>query len=166
MPTIDPLVKDFLAQKRIAVAGVSRKREDAANLLYRKFKSAGYRVFAVNPNTDQFDGDPCYPDLKSLPEKVDGVMIVTRPANTETIVRQCIELGIPRVWMHCALGSRPKFARQAAATIGSASEEAVRLCRENNIAVIPGACPNMFLNADFGHACMRGVLRAVGALAV
>ena len=166
MPTIDALVKDFLAQKRIAVVGVSLKREDAANLLYRKFKRAGYRVFAISPHTVTFDGDACYPDLKAVPEKVDGVLVVTRPAVTDEIVRQCIALGIPRVWMHCALGSRPTFAKEAAAKIGSASAEAVRLCRENNIAVIPGACPNMFLEPDFGHACMRGLLRATGALAV
>jgi hypothetical protein len=166
MSTIDPLVKDFLAQKRIAVVGVSLKREDAANLLYRKFKRAGYRVFAISPHTAGFDGDPCYPDLKSVPEQVDGVLVVTRPEVTEEIVRQCIALGIPRVWMHCALGSRPTFAKDAAAKIGSASAEAVRLARENNIAVIPGGCPNMFLEPDFGHACMRGLLRAAGALAV
>jgi len=165
MTTIDELARDFLAQKRIAVVGVSLKREDAANLLYRKFKKSGYRVFAVNPHSAVFDGDPCYPDLKSIPEKVDGVLIVTRPAVTEEIVRQCIALGIPRAWMHGALGSRP-FLKNAAAKIGSASAEAVRLCRENNIAVIPGACPNMFLEPDFGHACMRGLLRATGALAV
>ena len=165
MPTIDPLVKDFLAQQRIAVVGVSLKREDAANLLYRKFKRAGYRVFAINPHAAAFDGDPCYPDLKSVLEKVDGVLVVTRPAVTEQIVRQCIALGIPRVWMHCALGSRPTFAKQAAAKIGSASAAAVRLGRENNITVIAGACPNMFLEPDFGHACMRGLLRAAGALA-
>lgn len=166
MPTIDPLAKDFLAQKRIAVVGVSRKREDAANLNYRKFKEAGYTVYAVNPNTNQFDGDPCYPDLKSLPEKPDGVFIVTRPANTEKVVRECVELGIKRVWMHCALGSRPTIAKDAAAKIGSASAEAVRVCRENGISVIPGGCANMFLKPDFGHTCMRGVLRVAGALAV
>ena len=165
MPTIDPQVKDFLAQKCIAVVGVSLKREDAANLNYRKFKHAGYKVFAINPNADSFDGGPCYPNLKSLPEKPDGVFIVTRPANTEKVVRECIELGIQRVWMHCALGSRPALAKDAAAKIGSASAEAVRLCRENGIAVIPGACPNMFLEPDFGHACMRGLLRLSGSLA-
>jgi predicted CoA-binding protein len=166
MAAIDSLVKDFLAQRRIAVVGVSRKREDAANLNYRKFKSAGYKVFAVNPNTDTFDGDPCYPDLKSLPEKPDGVFIVTNPANTEKVVRECVELGIKRVWMHCALGSRPRIAKDAAAKIGSASPEAVLLCRANGIAVIPGGCANMFLEPDFGHACMRGLLRLTGSLAV
>jgi hypothetical protein len=163
--TIEPLVKDFLAQKRLAVAGVSRKQADAATAIYRKLRAAGYQVFAVNPHATACDGDACYPDLKSIPEKVDGVIIITRPANTERIVRQCIELGIPRVWMHCSLGSQPKFARDAAAKITSASAEAVRLCRENNIAVIPGGCPMMFSEpVDFGHKCMRGLLHLTGSL--
>jgi predicted CoA-binding protein len=166
MPTIDPLVKDFLAQKRIAVAGVSRTKEDAANLIYRKLRGTGYRVFAVNPNTDAFDGDPCYPDLKSLPEPVDGVVIVTRPVVAEQIVRQCVDLHIPRVWMHCSLGSHPpKIFQKLAENITSASAEAVRLCRENHIAVIPGGCPMMFCEpVDLGHKCMRGTLRLIGSL--
>jgi predicted CoA-binding protein len=162
MPTIDQLVKDFLSQKSIAVSGVTRNREDAANLAYRKLKAAGYRVYAINPNTTTFDGDPCYPDLRSLPEKVDAVFIVNRPAVTEQIVRQCIELGVPRLWTHCSLGTNPRFGQG----LSSSSAEVVRLCRENNIALIPGACINMFLNADFGHAAMRGILRVVGGLSV
>lgn len=47
MPKIDALVKDFLAQKKIAVVGVSDNRETGCNLAYRKFKSAGYAVSAV-----------------------------------------------------------------------------------------------------------------------
>ena len=49
MAKIDTLVQDFLAQKRIAVVGVSDKRETGCNLSYRKFKAAGYTVSAVNP---------------------------------------------------------------------------------------------------------------------
>jgi predicted CoA-binding protein len=164
MPTIDPLVKDFLAQKRIAVVGVSETHAGAANENYKKFKNAGYTVYAVNPKSETFGSDPCYPNLKALPEKPDGVFIVVNPRNTEKVVQECIELGIPRVWMHCALGSSPTIAKEGAAKVGSASAEAVRLCRENGIAVIPGACANMFLKPDFGHACMREFLRLTGAL--
>lgn len=162
MPTIDLLVKDFLSQKSIAVSGVTRNREDAANLAYKKLKDAGYRVYAINPNVTTFKGDPCYPDLRSLPEKVDAVFIVNQPAITEQIVRQCIELGVPRVWTHCSLGTNPRFAQ----SISSSSAEVARLCRENNITLIPGACINMFLNADGGHAAMRGLLRVFGGLNV
>src|SRR5262245_18741048 len=127
MPTIDPSDKDFLAQKRNAVAGVRRAKNDAANLIYRKLRETGHEVFAINPNAETFDGERCYPDLRSLPEPVDGVVIVTRPTITEQIVRQCVELGISRVWMHCMLGSRPKFLKKLATRITSASDEGIRL---------------------------------------
>ena len=57
MAKIDDLVQGFLAQKRIAVVGVSDKRETGCNLNYKKFKEAGYQVYAVNPRIDKFEGD-------------------------------------------------------------------------------------------------------------
>lgn len=165
MPRVNDLAKEFLSQKRIAVAGVSGTRETAANLIYRTLRGKGYTVYAVNPHAHQFLGDPCYPDLASLPEKPDGLVIVTRPAIAEDLVRQCVAAGVPRVWLHCMLGTRPRLFKDLAATIGSVSPEAVRLCRENEITVIPGSCPMQFLG-DFGHTCMRGILRMTGALEV
>ncbi|HLE51856.1 MAG TPA: CoA-binding protein [Anaerolineales bacterium] len=155
MSTVDTLAKDFLSQKRIAVAGVSRSGEDAANLIYRRLKSTGHQVFPVNPNTEAFEGDPCYPDLKSIPGGVDGVVIVTRPEVTDQIVRQCIEVGVSKVWMHQSM--------MMAGT--SVSEKAVAYCHENDISVIAGACPLMFgETADFGHKCMKFVLRVAGRM--
>jgi len=57
--TLDTKVNDFLAQKRIAVAGVSRddSHHPSANLIYRRLKSTGHEVFAVNPNLQTFDGE-------------------------------------------------------------------------------------------------------------
>ncbi len=63
MSKIEPLVQDFLAQKKIAIVGVSDKRETGCNLAYRKFKETGYAVSAVNPHLTSFEGDPCYADL-------------------------------------------------------------------------------------------------------
>jgi len=155
MSTLDAKVKDFLAQERIAVAGVSRTREDAAGLIYRKLKDTGHQVFPVNPNAETFKGDACYPDLKSIPGGVGGVVIVTRPELTAQIVRQCPDAGVSRVWMHQSL--------MVAGT--SVSQEAVEFCHENDIAVIAGACPMMYCEpVDFGHKCMRWVLRLVGGL--
>ena len=167
MATIDALARDFLAQKRLAVVGVSRTRDDAANLIYRKLRDSGYQVYPINPNTDTFDDAPCYPDLAALPEPVDGVVIVTKPERVEAVVRQCITLKIPRVWMHCSLGVHPpRMARNLAAKITSVSDEAVQLCRDHGITVIAGACPMMFCDpVDFGHKCMRGTLRLFGSLA-
>lgn len=163
MSNFDSLIQDFLAQKKIAVVGVSRTKPGAASANYRKLRDDGYKVYAVNPSATEFDGDPCYPDLKSIPDSVDGVLIFTNATIAEKVVRECVELKIPRVWMHCALGPNPKFMRDTAAKIGSASDEAVRVCRENNIAVIPGACPMMYYkDGDGFHAFMRRMLHWMG----
>lgn len=158
MAKIDELVKDFLAQEKIAVVGVSDKRETGCNAGYRKFKEAGYKVFAVNPRIASFEGDPCYPDLNSIPEKPDAVFILTNPQVTEQIVQQCVELGVGRVWMHCLMGTKPGLA----AGTTSVSQEAVESCRANGITVIPGACPNQYLKPDFGHKMMRVIFRTMG----
>jgi predicted CoA-binding protein len=158
MSKLNILVKDFLAQKKIAVVGVSDKRETGCNLGYRKFKEAGYGVYAVNPHLTTFEGDPCYPDLKSIPEKPDAVFILANPKVSEQIVEQCVDLGIRHVWMHCMMGTKPGLGANAT----SVSQEAVRVCRENGIAVIPGACPNQFLKPDFGHAMMRVMFGTIG----
>jgi predicted CoA-binding protein len=117
MAKIDLLVEDFLAQKKIAVVGVSDRRETGCNLAYRRFKGAGYEVTAVNPRLAEFEGDPCYPDLRSIPERPEAVFILKK-------------------------------------------------CREKGITVIPGSCPNQFLNADFGHSMMRVLWRTLGFLKI
>ena len=162
MARLDNLVQDFLAQKKIAIVGVSDKRETGCNLAYRRFKENGYQVYAVNPRIDSFDGAPCYPDLKSIPEKPDAVFILTGPKVSEQIVQQCVDLSIKHVWMHCMMGTKPGLA----ASMTSVSQSAVEMCKANGIAVIPGSCPNQFLKPDFGHGMMRVMWRAFGFFSV
>src|SRR5512135_3692285 len=107
MPKLNEMVQDFLAQKKVAVVGVSDKRETGCNDAYKRFKSEGYTVSAVNPRLTTFKGDPCYPDLKSIPQKPDAVFILASPRVTDQIVKECVDLGIKHVWMHCLLGTRP-----------------------------------------------------------
>jgi predicted CoA-binding protein len=154
MSNLESLVRDFLAQKKIVVAGVSRSDPNApANLIYRKLRGAGYRVFAVNPQADSVEGDRCFHDLRSLPEPVDAAVLATPAAAARRLVEECFTAGISRVWMHRSLGE------------GSVSDDAVEFCREKNIAVIPGGCPMMFCPpVDFGHKCMRWFLRLTGSL--
>ena len=154
--TLDAKVDDFLAQKRIAVAGVSRDKSHhpVGNLIYRRLKTTGHDVFPVNPNMESFEGDRCYPDLQSIPGSVDGVVIITRPQITEKIVHDCHDAGVRRVWMHQSIGKG-----------SSVSSEAVEYCRQHDISVIAGACPMMYGDgADFGHRCMRWVLKLTGGL--
>jgi predicted CoA-binding protein len=154
MVTLKEAANDFLAQKRIAVAGVSRTPAGhGANVVYTGLRSAGYEVSPVNPNADEVEGDRCYPDLKSIPGGVEAVVVGTAPDVSAGVVRECREQGIEHVWLHRAFGT------------GSVSEEAAALGAESGIRLIAGACPMMFLpGADVGHRCMRWALNLMGRL--
>lgn len=152
MATFDEKAKDFLAQQNIAVVGVSHTTQDSANLIYKTLRDKGYKVFAVNPNAETVEGDTCYPTLQSLPMLVDGAVIVTRPEVTEKIAQDCVDLHVPRVWIH-----RNAFFGQ-----GSLSNAAVTTLEQHGVEVIAGGCPMMFL--EFAHKCMKFVLKVTGQL--
>ena len=156
-PSLETKVDQFLAQRRIAVAGVSRNNNHhpAGNLIYRRLKRTGHDVFPVNPHMQTFEGDRCYPDVRSIPGGVDGVVIVTRPEIAERIVHECGDAGVRRVWMHQSMGKNGS----------SVSPAAVEYCRQHDISVIAGGCPMMYGDGvDLGHTCMRWILRLTGGL--
>ncbi|HSG41610.1 MAG TPA: CoA-binding protein [Anaerolineales bacterium] len=158
MAKIDDMVQDFLKQKKIAVVGVSDERETGCNAAYQRFKENDYQVYPINPRISTYDGATCYPDLKSIPEKPDAVFILANPKVTDEIVKQCVDLGIKHVWMHCMMGTKPGLV----GSMTSVSQNAVELCEANGINVIPGSCPNQFLEPDFAHKMMRGMWRMFG----
>ena len=145
MLKIKDAASDFLANKRIAVTGVSRKPQGhGSNTVYQRLRQRGYQVFAINPNADTVEGDPCFHDLRSIPGGVDAVVIGTRPEVAETTMRECADLGIKHVWMHRSFGR------------GSVSEAAAAYGRQRDINVIDGGCPLMFdPAADVFHKAMR-----------
>jgi predicted CoA-binding protein len=149
---IKEAASQFLANKRVAVTGVSREAKDhGSNVVYQRLRGRGYEVFAVNPNADKVEGDPSYHDLRSIPGGVAAVVIGTRPEIAEETMRECVELGIKHVWMHRGPGR------------GSVSQAAAEYGRERGIAVIDGGCPCMFApTADFGHKAMRMVFTLTG----
>jgi len=151
MRTLREAAEEFLAQPRIAVAGVSRDPGQPANLIYRRLRDTGHEVFAVNPNAAEVEGDPCHATVKDISGGVDGVVVVTPPDAAPGVVADCVTAGVPRVWLHRGMGP------------GSSSEAAVAVCREHGIAVIPGGCPNMFgATSDPGHRGMLRVLQVTG----
>jgi hypothetical protein len=147
MQNVEEAASAFLANKRVAVTGVSRTpRTHGSNNVYKRFRERGYEVFAVNPNADEVEGDRSYSDLSSIPGGVEAVVIGTRPEIAEDTMRECADLGIKHVWMHRGPGA------------GSVSDAATAYGRQHGITVIDGGCPCMFgPTADLGHRLMRVV---------
>ena len=153
MATMKEAATEFLSQKRIAVAGVSRESggSHGGNPVYVRLRARGYDVFAVNPNATEVEGDRCYPNVKAIPDGVDAVVIGTHPDVAESVMQDCIDAGIKYVWMHRGPGG------------GSVSAAATKLGRDSGVTVIDGGCPLMYdPTADFGHKMMKGVLSLVG----
>ena len=152
MTTVKEAASVFLANKRIAVTGVSRAPQGhGSNAVYKRLRARGYDVFAVNPNADEVEGDRCYHDLRDIPGGVDAVVIATRPESAEDTMRACSELGVKHVWMHRALGE------------GSVCDQATVYGRDHDVTVIDGGCPLMFdPAADVGHKMLRFVLTRTG----
>ncbi len=117
--------KEFLNKRnKIAVVGVSTNQEKWGFKIYEELKSAGFRVYPINPKHKRIGPDICYSNLEMLPEKPDVVITVVSPSVTGQVVKQCRKLGIKRVWM------QP----------GSESEKAIKFCEHNGIKVMHNAC--------------------------
>ena len=137
-------IKEFLQQPHIAVVGVSRKGDIPANHIYQKMKAEGYDVKPVNPNAEEVEGDPCYPDLESLPEKPEAVMLASTPGVSLKMVQQCIDNQVALVWMHQGIGK------------GSYSRRAEKKLEASGIKVISRGCPMMFLGkVDWFHKMLK-----------
>jgi predicted CoA-binding protein len=128
------IIEDFLAQRHLAFVGVSRDTKQFANTIYRRLRADGRTLYPVNPAAagKPLEGDRSYAQVADVPDPVDGVVVMVPADAAATVVRQAVQRGIPRVWLHRGVGR------------GSVSEEAVQVCHDNGTAVVDGACPLMF----------------------
>ena len=149
---IEQAAEEFLSCRRIAVTGVSHAPQGhGSNVVYQRLRERGYEVFAVNPNAETVEGDPAYPDLRSIPGGVDAVVIGTRAERAQAAVEEAADLGITRVWMHRSVDA------------GSVLPEAVDFGRSMGMTVIDGGCPLMFgPTSDGGHKVMCWMLKLTG----
>jgi predicted CoA-binding protein len=139
--------EDFLAERSIAVVGVSRTK-GFGNMAFSELKKKGYHVYPVNQYATGLEGEKCYRSLDELPGPVGGVLTVVPPAQTEKVVADCVRLGIRRVWMQQ----------------GSESREAIRLCEENGISAVHSACILMYATPTSFHRFHRWVWKILGKL--
>lgn len=148
MSQVPAPVANFLACRRVAVAGVSRSGNAPANAIYRRLAETGHEVFAVNPNASGIAGQPCYPTLAAIPAPIDAVMVVTHPSAAAKVAQEALDRDIRHIWFHRSFGD------------GSVSPEALGLCRSRGVEPIEGGCPLMYLQpVDPAHRAFRWWLR-------
>ncbi len=97
--TISERIDKFLKGKAFGVVGASRDREKYGNKILRCYLQHGLTAYPINPKETEIEGQPCFPDIASLPEPVHGISIITPPSVTEAIIPQASDAGIQHVWM-------------------------------------------------------------------
>jgi hypothetical protein len=142
-------IEDFLAQKRIAMVGVSRNPKDFSAELFEEFRKRGYDMVPVNPNAHEVLGQPCFAHVQEIQPPVHAALLMTTGEVTDAVVSDCAAAGIRRVWMYRAAGK------------GAVTEKAVAFCREHGIDVVPGQCPFMFLPGAGGVHKFHGFIRKI-----
>jgi predicted CoA-binding protein len=142
-------IREFLGLKRVAIVGVSRRSDDFSRALYREFRGRGYDTVPVHPQASEIEGQPCFARLEDVAPPVEGVLLMTSPEVTDTLVRDCAKAGVGRVWMYRGAGT------------GAVSPQAVAFCEANGISVIAGECPMMFLPGTAWYHRFHGLIRKI-----
>jgi predicted CoA-binding protein len=125
----------FLSSKRIALVGFSRSGKDFSRMLDTEFRKRGVEVVPVNPDATELDGRRCFPSVSAITPPVEGALILVPAARAEAVVRDCLDAGVKRVWLHRGAGA------------GSASPAALALCAARGVTPVSDLCPFMALPA-------------------
>lgn len=132
-------IEDFLALKRIAVAGVSRNKKEFSYTIWQEFLQRRYQAIPVNPNASELDGKPCFKSVADITPSVEGALIMTTGDATQAVLRDCLKAGVKKVWLYGGMAAK-----------GASKPENVAFCDENGIDAIVGFCPYMFLPGTGG----------------
>jgi len=93
------LEETMLEKKVWAVIGANQRQDKYGNMIYRRLKSKGYEVYAVNPVYDEVEGDKCYKDLSSLPKVPEVINMVVSPKRGKAFLEEAASLDVNYVWL-------------------------------------------------------------------
>jgi uncharacterized protein len=121
-------IRDVLANaKTIAIVGLSTESTKPSNMVASYLQDEGYRVIPVNPRATEILGEKCYPDLKSIPEKVDVIDIFRPPSEVPGIVEEAIAIGAGTVWMQLRIIDLESAKRAQAAGLQAVVDKCIKM---------------------------------------
>ena len=136
----------FIAQKSMAVAGISASGKRFGNIVFRTLSQKGYKLYPIHPGLKEIEGVKCYHSVKELPEHVKNLLLIIPPHQSDKTVREIPDSPVEHVWMHQ----------------GASSPESIRFCEENNIDCIHGWCILMFAEPRGFHKLHHWVRELLG----
>lgn len=141
-------IQEFLAPKKLAIAGASRNPKKFGGVIFSELLKRGFELHPVNPNATEIQGVSCVAEVAALPGDVDCLFVATPKKKTYGVVEQAVKKGIKRIWIQ----------------LSADTPEAVELARQNNIPVIAGKCIFMFAEPVNGvHSFHRWLSKTFGS---
>lgn len=144
-------IQNFLAQKRVAIIGVSRDPKNFSRILFNEFAQRGYEVLAVNLNGGEIDGHHCFDRVEDIVPTPEAVLLMTPDRVSESLLQDCKKAGVRNVWIYGYSGH------------SKVSPLVVAEVRGAGIRVIDGECPLMFFPRNGihrVHGFVRKILRS------
>ena len=92
-------IQDFIAAQPIALIGVSRNPKKFGYAAFKELKEKGMDIIPVNPHAAEILGEKTYPDVKSLPETVRSIIIMTKKDQTASVIREAMGKGMKHIWI-------------------------------------------------------------------
>jgi len=121
-------IQDFLAPKKLAIAGASRNPKKFGAIVFSELKKRGFELYPVHPEATEIQGIPCYSKVDDLPSGVEHLYIVTPKSETLSLVNQALARDIKRIWIQQS----------------SDTPEAIELAKQHQVPLIAGRCMLMF----------------------
>jgi predicted CoA-binding protein len=136
----DQMMKDILVSaKTIASVGLSSNQQKESYWIVSYLRDQGYRIIPVNPTADEILGEKAYPDLESVPEKIDVVQVFRKPEDVPPVVDSAIKIGAKAIWMQ----------------EGIVNEEAAQKARQAGLQVVMDACMRVTHRRLIGEKLIR-----------
>lgn len=132
--TVRRAIDEFLACRRIALVGVSSQPADFSRVVFHELIVRGFDVVPVNPRLAEVEGRTAYARVQDIPVPVEAALLMTPAEASESVMKDCAEAGIHRVWLHRGAGR------------GAVSDAALAAGKQYDMTVVPGECPLMFLD--------------------
>lgn len=116
MSTITQLRRILKESHTIAVVGLSADWYRPSYFAAKYMQEHGFRIIPVNPKYTEILGEKCYPDLKSIPDKVDMVDVFRKSADCAPIAKEAVAIGAKVLWLQ--IGVENDEARDIAQNAG------------------------------------------------
>jgi predicted CoA-binding protein len=139
-------ISEFIAAEPVAMAGVSRNQKKFGYTAFKELKGKGMKIIPVNPYATEIDGTKVYNNIRSLPDDVKALIIMTKKEETAGIIREAKEKGLKQIWIQQMADSK----------------EAVKELEGSDINFITGECILMHYKPHSIHKFHRAIKKFFG----